>query len=81
LLKTVNDCKYIVTLEENMRAGGFGSAVLEELQAAGILDRVKTLSLGIPDCFVPHGNKEALLKSLRLDADSLAERIAAFCRA
>ncbi|MDR2007256.1 MAG: 1-deoxy-D-xylulose-5-phosphate synthase, partial [Acidaminococcales bacterium] len=80
LAQTAGGCGYMITLEENVLAGGFGSAVLEELQAAGILDKVKTLSLGLPDCFVPHGNKDALFKSLGLDVDSLAGRIAAFCR-
>jgi 1-deoxy-D-xylulose-5-phosphate synthase len=80
LRKTATECKCLVTLEENILAGGFGSAVLEELQSMGILHKIKVLSLGLPDGFVAHGNRELLLKGLQLDTDSLAGRIAAFCQ-
>ena len=51
----------VLTVEENVLQGGFGSAVLELLQEKGILD-VRVKRLGIPDCFVEHG-PQALLRS------------------
>jgi 1-deoxy-D-xylulose-5-phosphate synthase len=64
----------LVTVEENVVAGGAGSAVLEALQAAG--SRVPVLQLGLPDRFIDHGDpaiqlahagltREGLLKSIR----------------
>lgn len=79
LLETVQDNKYLVTLEENTVEGGFGSAVLEKLQNLELLQKIKTLSIGLPDTFVTHGKNTLLLESLKLDADSLTQQIATFC--
>ena len=51
----------VLTVEENVLQGGFGSAVLELLQEKGSLD-VRVKRLGIPDLFVEHG-PQALLRS------------------
>lgn len=69
----------LVTLEEHALAGGFGSAVLETLEKHGVAETA-LLRLGIPDHFVEHGSRNELLKSLRLDNDSLAERITEFVK-
>ncbi len=52
----------IVTVEENVRQGGFGSAVLEELCNNG-LNRFRFERIGLPDAFVEHGPQK-LLRSL-----------------
>ena len=52
----------IVTIEENVLAGGFGSAVLELLDQRG-LSGTPLRRLGIGDCFVPAGEKSILLPS------------------
>ena len=62
----------IFTLEENAVRGGFGSAVLEFLHEKG-LNGPKVVSLGLPDEFVEHGDKETLLKVVGLDPESVAE--------
>jgi 1-deoxy-D-xylulose-5-phosphate synthase len=68
---------FVLTVEENSLAGGFGSAVLEEVRAAGgQFDKV--LSLGVPDRFVQHGPRAMLLRALGLDADGIA-RMAVAC--
>ncbi|MDD5556236.1 MAG: 1-deoxy-D-xylulose-5-phosphate synthase [bacterium] len=64
----------LVTLEENALQGGFGSAVLECLAAAGERG-VKTLCLGIPDRFAEHGSREQLLAALGLDAEGVARAV------
>jgi 1-deoxy-D-xylulose-5-phosphate synthase len=65
--------EYLVTLEENVVAGGAGSAVLECLQAHGYTRPV--LQIGLPDRFIEHGSREQGLRSAGLDPDSLAARI------
>jgi 1-deoxy-D-xylulose-5-phosphate synthase len=63
----------IVTVEEHVLAGGFGSAVLELLSREGVCGQVS--SLGIPDRFVEHGARARLLASLSLDAPGIASAV------
>lgn len=70
----------IVTLEEGIVSGGVGSAVLEEINAAGLLSSCRVLNIGIPDRFIVHGDKKHLFKDLGLDVDSVAERIKVFMK-
>ncbi len=63
----------LVTLEENSVSGGAGSAVGEFLAAQGIV--VPVLHLGLPDCFVDHGNHTQQLAAVGLDAESIAVAI------
>ena len=57
----------VLTVEENVVAGGFGSAVLE-LLADRDLFGVTVKRLGIPDIFVEHGTQDILRKKYELDA-------------
>lgn len=66
----------LVTLEEGVLAGGVGSAVLETLNGAGLLEQCRVLTLGIPDEFVPHGDKKLLLRDIQLDVPSIVSRTA-----
>ena len=61
----------IVTIEENVRQGGFGSAVLEALNDAG-LNSVAVERIGLPDAFVEHGRQPLLRSKYGLDAASIA---------
>jgi 1-deoxy-D-xylulose-5-phosphate synthase len=61
----------IVTVEENVRQGGFGSAVLEMLTDAG-MDRFRIRRIGIPDLFVEHGAQGKLRTEYGLDAAAIA---------
>lgn len=56
----------IVTVEENVLAGGFGSAVLESLNRAGLRDFIVKM-IGINNAFVEHGSQIVLRKKLGLD--------------
>jgi len=56
----------VVTVEEGTLEGGFGSAVLEAANEAG-LDTRNILRLGLPDRFVEHGERGELLAELGLD--------------
>ncbi|HET9764726.1 MAG TPA: transketolase C-terminal domain-containing protein, partial [Casimicrobiaceae bacterium] len=64
----------LVTVEENVVAGGAGSAVAEALAAAGFA--VPILHLGLPDAFVDHGDPAVLLTHVGLDAKGIAASIA-----
>ena len=77
LFQVAKTARSIVTLEENCLMGGFGSAVLEALNSAGIMGP-KILRLGLPDCFVEQGTRTELLQCLRLDPAGIAEQVAAF---
>jgi len=61
---------HIITVEENMRQGGFGSAVLECLHDAGC-SGFTLQRIGLPDTFVEHGSPEALRSKYGLDADGI----------
>ncbi len=65
-----------VTLEENVIAGGAGSAVNEFLQAQRLLKPV--LNIGLPDEFVEQGTREQLLALCGLDAASILAQIKKF---
>lgn len=64
--RAINETGFVITLEENTTTGGFGSAVLEAANAAGLTTR-NIRCLGIPDRFVEHGDREELLADLGLD--------------
>lgn len=66
--------KRIVTVEENVLPGGFGAAVLEYTQDAGLKD-VKVLRLGLPDQFIDHGKRSVLLKVLGLDSAGITQAV------
>src|SRR5687767_10219597 len=63
----------IVTVEENVTAGGAGSAVAEALAADGVA--VALLQLGLPDNFVEHGDPQQLLADCGLDGAGITRAI------
>jgi 1-deoxy-D-xylulose-5-phosphate synthase len=64
----------IVTLEDGVLAGGFGSAVLEFYNERRI--SVDLLRIGWPDRFIGHGTSEEVLRKANgLDAETIAKRI------
>lgn len=72
LLKTVfKTSKFVVSLEEGALAGGYGSAVLETACEHGWDTRILR-TIGIPDRFIEHGDRNELLASVGLDAPSIA---------
>jgi len=72
--------RLVVTLEESVATGGFGSAVLEALESARLSDAglrdIPLEIIGIPaGAFVDHGSVADLRRNLRLDAEGITERI------
>lgn len=66
----------LITMEENVLAGGFGSAVLEAVSDAGM--QTPVLRLGLPDAFIAHGDTGRLKEDVGLTPEKMAVRIAAF---
>jgi 1-deoxy-D-xylulose-5-phosphate synthase len=73
ILEAARRCGRVVTVEDGVRMGGFGSAVLEMLQDHGC--RVPVLRLGLPDQFIEHGKREKLLEMLGLDGPGVAKSV------
>ena len=65
--------KLIVTIEENVRSGGFGEHVTEYLMRTGSDTRVQILAL--PDEYIEHGNVEVLRKETGLDVETMTAKI------
>jgi 1-deoxy-D-xylulose-5-phosphate synthase len=65
----------VVVLEDNVMAGGFGSAVMEELSKAGMAGKVRIL--GIPDRFLPSGTVDELLHEIGLDPEGVTRSVLA----
>ena len=61
----------IITVEENVRQGGFGSAVLECLSDKGIPFHLERI--GVPDTFVEHGALDLLRSKYGIDAQGIVE--------
>ena len=78
ILSAARDCGHVVTIEDGVRAGGFGSAVQEMLQDRGCT--VPVLRLGLPDQFIEHGDRDQLLTKCGLDADGLFKSALEFMR-
>ncbi len=69
----------IITVEENVRQGGFGSAVLEALNEQGVT-HVAVERLGVPDIFVEHASPDVLRAKYGLDADGIVKAVARLMR-
>ena len=66
----------IITIEDGVVAGGFGSAVLEFMAENNYTNKIKIL--GVPDIFIKHGETSKLKTSIGLDSLSLRKTIESF---
>lgn len=64
----------VLTIEESMLQGGFGSAVLEFANDHGY-DTNQTERMGIPDEFIEHGSVDLLMRDIHLTAEEAEKRI------
>jgi 1-deoxy-D-xylulose-5-phosphate synthase len=74
LLRAVEELPLVVTVEEGTLEGGFGSALLEAANAAG-LDTRHIIRRGIPDRFIEHAERGELLADLGLDVNGLCDTV------
>lgn len=70
ILRAVEHCNFVVTVEEGALQGGFGAAVLEAACDAG-LNAGRVRRLGIPDHYIEHGERGELLADLGLDVEGI----------
>ena len=68
---------WIVTVEEHALMGGFGSAVLECLDAHGVTG-IKTHRIGLPDMYIEHGPQAVLRQKYGLDANGIYSSVREF---
>ncbi len=72
ILKAVEECGFVLTVEEGCLMGGFGSAVLEAANEAG-LNTNHVRRVGLPDRFVMHAERDEQLAEVGLDVDGITE--------
>lgn len=74
LIKEIKKYKKIVTIEEHVLAGGFGSSILELINNHNLGD-IELKRIGLPDHFIPHGSQQKMRSIYNLDARGIANTI------
>ncbi len=74
ILNTTRHFKYLVTVEDHGKIGGFGSAVLEYLANYGIC-HTEVMIIGLPDKFIEHGDCESLREQYGLTGKQIGKAI------
>ena len=72
----VPNYNYLITVEEHSIIGGFGSAVLENVNDKQLSRKI--LRIGLPDSFIEHGNKQFLLEKYGLTGEKIAKKVKEF---
>jgi len=75
LAQAAEDFEYIVTIEDGVLSGGFGSAVLEFFERKNLSDKAKIFSLGFRDEFLPAATRLELFEMYGLNPVGLAGQI------
>ncbi len=70
------DHDVLVTVEENVLSGGFGSGVVEHLVDHDLMSDLRVLRFGLPDRYVTHGKPALLREEVGLTPEIVAERVA-----
>jgi 1-deoxy-D-xylulose-5-phosphate synthase len=76
ICKVIEECSFVLTIEEASLMGGFGSAVLELANEAG-LSTAHVRRLGLPDRYVLHAEREEQLAEVGLDVDGIVRAVTA----
>ena len=74
IFETARKTGRILTVEENVLAGGFGSAILEVLKDAD-MDDISVHRVGMPDAFIEHGTAADQRRQLQLDAEGIVDHV------
>ncbi len=74
IINLANHIKRLVTVEENVLSGGFGSSVIKLLQESG-MSNIQLKSIGLPDKFVEQGDQSILRSKYGLDAKGIAQQV------
>ena len=83
ITRLASEHELLVTVEENVLPGGFGSAVLEHVEDTftGGAQRARVVRVGLPDRYVTHGKPALLREEVGLTGEAVAERAMASLRA
>jgi 1-deoxy-D-xylulose-5-phosphate synthase len=76
IARLASEHEVLVTVEENVLAGGFGSAVLEWLADRHLLGGIRVIRFGLPDRYVTHGKPALLREEVGLTPEAVAGRVA-----
>lgn len=74
ILPQIQKYSALITVEDNIINGGFGSSILELLNEHNILNK-KVKLMGFPDEFIPHGGMNVIFKKFKLDTEGIMENI------
>jgi 1-deoxy-D-xylulose-5-phosphate synthase len=74
IVEVAKRVRYVVTVEEGCKMGGFGSAVLEALSDAGVTG-VRTKILGLPDWYIEQGPQDLLRERYGLTTDGITRSV------
>jgi len=74
LSSVLRDTKKVVTIEDGVLEGGFGSAVLEFMENSGIVG-IKVKRFGLPDKFIEHGKRSQLFIKYNLTPEAICDVI------
>ena len=74
IVEVAKRVRYVVTVEEGCKMGGFGSAVLEALSDAGVTG-IRTKILGLPDWYIEQGPQDLLRERYGLTTDGIARSV------
>src|SRR5262249_32960436 len=80
LTKAIEECGFVLTVEEGCLMGGFGSAVLEAANEAG-LATAHVRRLGLPDRYVLHAERDEQLAEVGLDVEGVTRAALDLARA
>jgi 1-deoxy-D-xylulose-5-phosphate synthase len=72
ILETVKQSNRVITVEENVLEGGFGSAVLELLAEEG-LTGIRVVRLGIGDQFIEHASQQVQRSMCSIDTPAIVQ--------
>ena len=78
IIEWASPVSHVVTLEDNVLSGGFGSAVMEAFSAAGVVKEIT--AIGVPDQFLPFGSPSDLHEAVGMDAVGVVDRVLALLR-
>ncbi len=73
VLDSLNEYRVVLTIEENVKIGGFGEGVASYVAENGVDTKVKVVAL--PDKFIEHGNQEILREKYSLSPSKVASSI------
>lgn len=75
IVDLARDHRLVITIEDGVRVGGIGTRIRQDLRAAGVDTAVD--ELGLPDEFLPHGDRDELLAEAGLTAQQIARDVVA----